>query len=96
MTRSRLFRHENRDRNDDTKRVYALFEPTYTRVDFGAALCFVVGSVMFFYESLMTPATWLFVIGSVLFTIKPALRQIRELKPNSTSDAKIVAPRLET
>ena len=96
MTRSRLFRHENRERDQDTRRVYAAFELAHTCVDFGAALCFVLGSVCFFYDSLMTPATWLFLIGSILFAVKPTLRLIRELKLISMGDAKDVASRLET
>ena len=33
-----LFHHANRERNDDTRRVYALFEIAHTTVDFMAAL----------------------------------------------------------
>ncbi|WP_136636450.1 YrhK family protein [Pseudooceanicola onchidii] len=96
MTNSRLFRHENRERSHDTRRVYALFELAHTCVDFGAALCFIIGSVMFFYDDLMTAATWLFLIGSVLFAVKPTLRLIREIKLISMGDAEDVASRLET
>ncbi|WP_407494458.1 YrhK family protein [Pseudooceanicola sp. MF1-13] len=95
MTQSRLFQHENREKSQETRRVYALFELVYTLVDFGAALCFIVGSILFFYESLMTPATWLFVIGSVLFAVKPTLRLVREIKLISMGDTKDVASRLE-
>ncbi|EPX79601.1 YrhK family protein [Salipiger mucosus] len=76
----KLFRHENRDRNDDTRRVYALFELAHTSVDFGAAFCFTVGSVLFFWKSLETQAIWLFTVGSVLFMAKPSLRLAREIK----------------
>lgn len=96
MTQSRLFQHENRERDHNTRRVYALFELVYTCVDFGAALCFIVGSICFFSEDLMTPATWLFLIGSVLFAVKPTLRLIREIKLISMGDADDVASRLET
>jgi hypothetical protein len=44
-----------------------------TSVDFGAALCFVAGSVCFFFASLTTPADWLFLVGSILFAIKPTI-----------------------
>lgn len=96
MTKSRLFHHENRERSHETRRVYALFELVYTCVDFSAALCFIVGSICFFYESLMTPATWLFLIGSILFAVKPTLRLVREIKLISMGDAEDVASRLET
>lgn len=50
-----------------------------TGVDFGAAICFVIGSVFFFYESLSTPADWLFLIGSILFAVKPSIDMIRSV-----------------
>lgn len=52
----KLFRHENRERNHDTRRIYALYELAYTLVDFGAAICFLIGSVLFFWPSVETPA----------------------------------------
>jgi hypothetical protein len=96
MSQSKLFRHENRERSHETRKVYAAFELVYTCVDFGAAFCFIVGSVFFFYDSLMTAGTWLFLIGSVLFAVKPTLRLIREIKLISMGDADDVAGRLET
>ena len=72
----KLFRHENRERNHDTRRIYALYELAYTLVDFGAAICFLIGSVLFFWPSVETPAIWLFTIGSLLFLAKPAQGQI--------------------
>ena len=51
-----------------------------TVVDFGAALCFLFGSVLFFWERTQITATWLFVIGSVFFMLKPTRRLIRELQ----------------
>ncbi|MBR9762880.1 MAG: hypothetical protein GYB53_04955 [Rhodobacteraceae bacterium] len=76
----RLFHHRNRERNAETRRVYALFEIVYTLVDFLAALCFIAGSVLFFYDSLQTAGTWLFLVGSFLFAAKPSLRLAREVK----------------
>ncbi len=75
-----LFRHENRERNHKTRRVYAYFELVYTCVDFSAAACFTIGSVLFFWKSTETPAIWLFLIGSILFAAKPTLRLAREIK----------------
>lgn len=73
-----LFR--DRPTDGESARVYALFEIAHTCVDFGAAMCFLVGSVMFFWESWMFTATWFFVIGSVLFAAKPTLRLWREVR----------------
>nr|WP_081536113.1 YrhK family protein [Rhodovulum sp. P5] len=75
-----LFRHENRERTADTRRVYALYEIAHTAVDFAAALCFLAGSILFFWPSVETAAIWLFVIGSVFFFLKPAIRLAREIK----------------
>lgn len=76
----KFFQHQNRERNDDTRRVYALYELAYTAVDFAAALSFLVGSVLLFWKSLETPAIWLFVIGSACFFLKPSIRMAREVQ----------------
>ena len=46
-------------------------------VDFGAAACFVAGSVLFFYPRDALMAARLFLIGSVLFAVKPTLDLVR-------------------
>jgi hypothetical protein len=48
--------------------------------DFVAGVCFTVGSVFFFWPSLMTAGTWLFLIGSLLFVAKPTIRLVHELR----------------
>ncbi|KAA2312944.1 hypothetical protein DL237_16110 [Pseudooceanicola sediminis] len=90
-----LFRHENRQRTEHSKRLYARFEIAYTLVDFGAAFCFVLGSIFFFSERLMTPGTWLFLIGSLLFAAKPTLRLVREIKLYRMGDQDDLASRLK-
>lgn len=90
-----LFSHHNRNRNAKTQRIYAIFEVVYTIVDFSAAFFFTVGSVLFFWKSLETPAIWCFVIGSVLFMVKPSLRLARELKMASIGDTDDLAQRYE-
>ncbi|QFG23541.1 YrhK family protein [Actinomadura sp. WMMB 499] len=45
--------------------------------DFGAAVLFLAGSVLFFSESTMYEGTWLFVVGSVLFLLRPTIRLTR-------------------
>ena len=76
----KLFRHEHRERNADTRRIYARYEIAHTVADFLAALCFLVGSVLFFWPEVETLAVWLFVIGSVFFMAKPSLRLAREIQ----------------
>ncbi len=41
------------------------------------ALWFLVGSILFFWEATMTVATWCFVLGSVEFLARPAIRLAR-------------------
>ncbi|MAQ83764.1 YrhK family protein [Psychromarinibacter halotolerans] len=92
----RLFRHENRQRNHGTRRVYAMFELAYTFVDFSAAVCFTIGSVLFFWDSTMTIATWLFLVGSILFAAKPSLRLAREIKLARMGELEKLAERVES
>ena len=68
--------------NDLTPRhleIFWRYQVVRTGVDFGAACCFVVGSVFFFYASMAIPADFLFLIGSVLFAIKPTIDMVRSL-----------------
>lgn len=76
----RLFDPENRTRSAEHKRIYALYELAYTINDFGAALMFVIGSIMFFSEKWTHFGTWLFLIGSIMFGLRPAIKLARELK----------------
>ncbi|MGB0662120.1 MAG: YrhK family protein [Mangrovicoccus sp.] len=62
----------------DHRKVYGFYERLYTVIDLVAALSFVIGSVMFFSEAWMRPGTWLFLIGSICFAIRPAVRFLRE------------------
>lgn len=41
--------------------------------DFFIALWFLGGSILFFFDSLMTAGTWLFVAGSLQLLMRPAL-----------------------
>lgn len=56
-----------------------MFEIAYTVVDFSAAICFIVGSIMFFSEAWLVLGTWLFLLGSILFACKPGIRLWREV-----------------
>jgi hypothetical protein len=59
--------------------VYWRYQIVRTAVDFGAATCFVVGSAFFFFASMARPADWLFLVGSILFAVKPTIDMIRSL-----------------
>lgn len=74
-----LFTHENRQRTARSRRIYAAYEIAHTCVDFTAAICFLIGSILFFWKAYETAAIWLFVIGSVFFCMKPTLRLAREI-----------------
>ncbi|MEM6943653.1 MAG: YrhK family protein [Pseudomonadota bacterium] len=58
--------------------VYGFYEKLYTVVDFVASATFVVGSILFFYESLVITGTWLFLIGSICFGLRPTVKLLRE------------------
>lgn len=47
--------------------------------DLLAGILFVVGSVLFFSESTTYAATWMFLIGSVLFMLRPMIRFARRV-----------------
>ncbi|MEP0235390.1 YrhK family protein [Roseibium sp.] len=55
------------------------YELARTLVEFLAAVTFIVGSIFFFYDSLMFAGTWLFLIGSILFAVRPTIRLLLEL-----------------
>lgn len=57
--------------------LYWRYQVVRTLVDFGAAICFVIGSVCFFYSDLSFEADWLFLVGSILFALKPTIDVVR-------------------
>lgn len=75
----KMFHPDNHTKSDQHKRLYALCELAYTVVDFSAAVLFIVGSALFFDESTTYIATWLFLVGSVLFGMRPAVKLYREI-----------------
>ncbi len=67
--------------NFDTEKhgeVYGNYQKLYDGVDAAAAVAFVVGSALFFSEATQTAATWLFLIGSVFFAIRPCVHLARD------------------
>lgn len=79
MALRRLFHPRTEAMSPHDMRRQALFEVVRTMVDFGAALCFVVGSIMFFSDAWLFVGTWFFLVGSVLFAVKPTLRLWQEI-----------------
>lgn len=59
--------------------IYWRYQVVRTAVDFGAAVCFVVGSVFFFFERTTLLATWFFLVGSILFAAKPTVDLVRSI-----------------
>ncbi len=57
--------------------VFWRYQVIRTLVDFGAAICFVVGSAFFFFSSTQLAADWLFLVGSVMFALKPTIDVVR-------------------
>jgi hypothetical protein len=88
-----LFDPDNRNKSHRHARLYASFEVLHTMVDFLAATLFIIGSVLFFSEQTKIPATWCFLIGSLCFALKPALRLIRELRLATLKETNALAAR---
>ena len=51
------------------------------------ALWFLVGSILFFWESTTTAATWCFLLGSVEFLARPAIRLARRVHLRRVRDS---------
>lgn len=47
--------------------------------DLGIGVLFLVGSVLFLHDSTVYMGTWLFIIGSALLLIRPAIRLARRV-----------------
>jgi hypothetical protein len=82
----RLFNPDNHTLTKRHKELYALFTIAYTIVDFIAALMFVIGSILFFNEDTTYVGTWLFLIGSVFFGLRPTITLMREIAYLRASD----------
>ena len=75
----KLFDHKLRSATERHERAVRHYELARTLVEFLAALCFIVGSILFFYAALQFAGTWLFLIGSILFAVRPTMRLMLEL-----------------
>jgi hypothetical protein len=92
----RLFQTDTSTFNHQRKRLHAAYELALTLLGFGAALLFLVGSVLFFDEALERPAIWCFVIGSLFFLPDPTVKLIRELHYARLGDVDELAQKIET
>lgn len=75
----RLFDPNLRSHSAAAAALHRVYEIFHLLVDFLAAAMFVVGSALFFFQSTTFAATWLFLIGSFFFAVKPTLRLAREV-----------------
>ncbi|UTF61765.1 YrhK family protein [Gilvimarinus sp. DA14] len=67
------------EQSDRHRQISARYDLWYSLNDLAAGVLFVIGSVLFFSESTQTSATWLFLIGSLLFTVRPAIRVVQDI-----------------
>lgn len=74
-----IFNPDNARQSEASKKVYAWYELAYTAVDFAAALLFAIGSILFFKTETTHLGTWLFLIGSILFGLRPGVKLFREI-----------------
>lgn len=75
----KIFSLSNRRASRSHEEIVRRYEIARTVVEFLAAVTFIIGSVFFFYESLIYAGTWFFLIGSVLFAVRPSIRLLLEL-----------------
>ncbi len=73
------FDPHSRIRSSKHRKIYAYYTLAYTLIDFLAAVMFITGSVFFFDEATVYAATWLFLIGSIFFALRPTTTLLREL-----------------
>ena len=67
-------------------RITRRYQFYYTLNDFVAGVLFVIGSALFFRESTQYTATWMFLVGSVLFTVRPFINMLRNIHLQSLPD----------
>lgn len=73
-----IFNPENHMKSAEHNRTYAFHELAYVIIDFSAAVLCVVGSFLFFRKTTTYYGAWLFLIGSVLFGVRPTIKLSRE------------------
>ncbi|WP_018149276.1 YrhK family protein [Henriciella marina] len=63
---------------DKHGQVYGNYQKLYDGIDALAAFAFIIGSALFFSEKTQTIGTWLFLIGSVFFAVRPCIHVARD------------------
>ena len=91
----RLFNPHNATCTAQAQRIYARYAFAYTVIDILAAVMFIVGSALFFKESTTFVATWLFLIGSIFFGVRPCISLVREWHLLKIGDYKDLAAKVE-
>jgi len=74
-----IFDPKNHTQSPRHQKIYAYCEVAYTIVDVTAAIMFIIGSALFFNSDTEITATWLFLVGSLFFGLRPMVKLIREL-----------------
>lgn len=74
----KLFDQSLRTRSKHHGEIVQLYEFLRTFIEFLAAVCFVVGSIFFFSPAWVYTGTWLFLVGSVFFAVRPTVRLLLE------------------
>lgn len=64
---------------DDELVIRHRYEAMSIANDLLIALWFVAGSVLFFWESTTRAATWMFLLGSIEFLLRPMIRLARRV-----------------
>ncbi len=90
-----LFSPDNHTRSERHKKIYAYCELAYTVVDFSAAALFVIGSILFFNDATVFVGTWLFLIGSIFFGLRPTIKLFREVAYIRADDYADIAANLK-
>ncbi|MFM2484902.1 YrhK family protein [Celerinatantimonas yamalensis] len=74
-----IFNPALRHLTSDHIKVSARYDLFYAINDALAGVLFVIGSIFFFWSDTQDAGTWLFLIGSILFTVRPGIKISRNL-----------------
>ena len=86
----KFFDPDSHTRSATHRKIYAWMTLAYTAVDFIAAVLFIIGSALFFSPATTDTATWLFLVGSIFFGLRPTISIVREIAYLSVGDYKDV------
>ena len=71
---------------DQHRKVYGHYQKIDDGVDALAAFAFIIGSALFFSEATKTAGTWLFLIGSIFFAVRPCIHLARDFHMSRLPD----------